>query len=254
MDNHATVEERQQSLMRVAGALHEYNMGYDAMCITGGEPFPDDGCYREWFCMAETIRHEDKINTVFIESRLTGDVDALLDFMFMVNNKDMQVCTNYHGKGCLDYDQWASNVKEVQKAGYKVTVTAMLTSSFIDSDLDDLPDGVEFRLVPPVSYEKWLAECKTPQEYNRMLRENAIGLPLRRTAMRWFQLHPDLAKGFAEDKGMYARATVDRKDDGYEVEKYLPAVTVAECGDPYTAYCYADSEECAMCDARNAVE
>ena len=258
-DRHASAEERRHSLMTLAGIMHEYNVGFDTMGLIGGELFPDDECYREWFCVAETIRHEDNIRRVFVASHLLGDIDALLDFVSMVNNKEVQVCTSYDTIGRFkdekEYEKWVSNVKEVQKEGYKVVVSTTISDAFMHDDFNRIPAGVDFKLQPLFVSEEWLEDIarriSTPQEYSAELRLNVKGLPKRADVLKWYSEHPEIAKDFATYDNKHATQLMDNTPNhGYTCKRFIPTTITAPCGHPYLAYCYGDSDKCAMCDAR----
>lgn len=236
--------------------LHKSSVGFDVLGLAGNELFSDDSCYREWFCVAEAIRHEDKMSKVYVASSLLGDVDALLDFVYMVNNKEMAICTYYDTVGRFkdeaEYRKWVSNVREVQKAGYQVTVSVTFTDDFIHDDIGRIPDGTDIVLVPPYVSEAWLMEASTnaatPQEYNLSLRDIIKNLPKREDALKWYKEHPVLAADFASCDCIPAEIA-DRREEGFNCAPSAEMKKTADCGHPYFAFCYADSDKCAMCDA-----
>lgn len=261
-DRTMSSKDKKASLMELGCMLHRAVDGCDTMGIIGGELFDDDSLYREWFCLAECIRNAKDVQRVFVGTHLIDNVDTLLDFITMVNNKEIQICTSYDTKGRFrndkEYQQWLDNIKECQKEGYKVVVSATLTDAFVNDKDFVIPDGVDFKIQPFFYTEEWLEEIsnriETPQEYNAELRLNQTGLAKREDTLRWFAEHPLIAKDYSTYDDKHATILYDYVDKRYEKKDFLPTTAVAPCGHPYIAYCYADSDKCTMCDAREVYE
>lgn len=246
------------ALMKLAATISHTTKMCDTVGIIGGELFASDDFFHEWACVAESVRNADHIDRFFIGTHLMGDVDFLLDFCDMTG-KDVQICTSYDSQGRFfgnDHDVWYANIKKVQDAGYKVVCSATLTDALMH-DEPKYPDGVEFKLQPIFYTEEWLEEiagwCKDFSEYNANLNLRMHDtLPKRKDTLRWFANHKEIAKEYAEYDGKHANLlwNYDRDENEYIASGFVCSNYRSECGHPMIARCYADSDRCTMCDAR----
>lgn len=260
--NKTDIEYKRKSLMRLAAEAHTMCTGADTFGLIGGELFAFDDLYSEWTCVAESIVNKDSVERVFLGTHLLSGIDNLLDFAFMLNNKEVQICTSYDTSGRFvregEYEIWLNNIKEVQDEGYKVVVSATLTDSFIHDTSFIPPEGTDFKLQPYFISEAWLKEQyekkATTKEYCLALQSFQTNLPKRADVLRYFETYPDIAKDYASYDGKHAGKFFDYDGTGYVEEKFVCSLFTADCGHPYIAYCYADSDECTMCDAKKVIE
>lgn len=262
-DRHTSIEEKRQALMILSATIHNPVKGCDTIGLIGGELFSFKGLYREWMCVAETIRNTGDVRKVYIASHLIGDIEDLLDFAGMLN-KEVWICTSYDSSNRFrdecEYNTWLENIKACQKEGHKVVVNAVLSNEFIHDDKFIVPEGVDFKLQAYFAGEKWLygeyEKDVSTAEYNEDLKQKISDLPSRAEVLKWYMDHPEVAKDYATYDGKHC---IQLWDYDAESKKYAPSdficmSYVADCGHPYLAYCYSDSDKCTMCDARRTID
>ena len=257
-----TDAQKANSLMVLSAYISYPSRKCDTIGLIGGELFQDDKFFHEWCCVAESIRNADHIKRLFIGTHLLGDIDALLDFCDMVA-KEIQICTSYDTNGRFfgdDYDTWLKNIKKVQDAGYKVVCSSTLTDAFIHDDFD-VPEGVDFKLQPIFVSEEWLEAmsewCSDPTAYHSNMKVKMAGtLARREDVLKWFTKHKDVAKVYStyDDKHASYLWDYDKGDKEYHAQDFVCTNYLAECGHPMIARCYADSDKCTMCDAKEMSE
>ena len=256
-----SIDDKRRSLMRLSTFLSDEAKKCDRIGLIGGELFQkndSDDLYHEWICVAETIRNVDHLGLVFIGTHLLGDVDFLLDFCDMLN-KEIQICTSYDTSGRFfgkDREQWVNNIVKVQGAGYKVVCSATLTDAFIHDTDFQIPVDVDFKLQPIFVSEEWLeniyGRTNDPNVYSTELRSKMNCLPKREDVLKWFRDHKDIAKDYStySDKHASMLWDYDKVEHKYFAKEFVCSNYLADCGHPMIAHCYADSDKCTMCDAR----
>ena len=259
-----SLEDKRKSLMRLSTFLSDESKKCDTVGIIGGELFPNDAenLFHEWICVADTIRNADHIKRFFIGTHLLGDVDFLLDFCDMLG-KEVQICTSYDTNGRFfndDYFRWCKNIKKVQDAGYTVVCSATLTDALMHDVELKIPEGVDFKIQPIFVSEEWLerisSNTKDAIVYNSELRKNMKGLANRNDVLNWFLKHKDIARDYStyDDKHASVLWNYDKNDRQYHHADFVCSNYLSECGHPMIARCYADSDKCSMCDAKEIVD
>ena len=260
-DRNISLADKRLALMKLSCVLHYSSQGSDTIGLIGGELFSDPELYREWVCVAESIRNADHIKRVFVGTHLLCDVDLLLDFAHMLN-KEVQICTSYDPKGRFlpgDYEKWKANIVEVQKEGYRVVVSSTFTEALF-SDPNIPIEDVDYKLQPIFYTEDWLkdvaARISTPEEYHSdLLTHIAPGiLAQRQKALDWFNAHKDIANDYSRYDDKHATILYDFKDGEYVQSSFVCTNYLAPCGHPMIARYYADSDKCTMCDAKAVSE
>ncbi len=262
-DRHTSIEEKRHALMILSAKIHNTVVDCDTMGLIGGELFGFEGLYREWACVAETIRNTGDVKKVYIASHLIGNIDDLLDFAGMLG-KEVWICTSYDSSGRFknekEYSQWLENIKACQKEGHRVVVNTVLSDEFIHDDKFIVPEGVDFKLQVYFAGERWLYEeyqkNVSTSEYNADLKQKVFNLPSRADVLKWYANHPEVARDYSEYGGKHCTQFWD-----YDIKtrQYLPSDFIcmnytADCGHPYLAYCYRDSDKCTMCDVKRVID
>lgn len=257
-EKHTDIQYKRKALMNIMKILGDESLqDEDVVGLIGGELFCFEGLNAEWRCVADIICSiHPKI--VCLGTHLLSGVDRLLKFARMLRGKDVQICTSYDSVGRFkdeaEKQLWFANLQKVHDAGFRTIVSCTLTAPFL-SDPVEFPEWVELRIQPLFVTEPWLEmqiqKNASTTEYHEDLVANCSDLLIGREAfIKFLSKHKELAKTYATYSDKHATYLYDFDGESYKKNDFICSTHLTECGHPFIARCYKDSEKCTMCDAR----
>lgn len=216
--------------------------------LIGGEFFEGQlkGCEEEWLSMIATLR----CNSLFITANLIKDPYLLKETIRL--RPDILICTSYDTVGRFksenQKEMWLKRVKQLKN----VFCTIIPTQEMIhDPFVDKIPCGIN--LCEPHLGIEWYATVDKSNYHNELIKQNnRFSLPKRNDLLRWIYGHPNILKIMKNYKTTHFNDIYMFDNSNMlipeETNRFNDKNFVAKCGHQYFSRCYADSENCLMCD------
>lgn len=230
--------------------------------FTGGDIFSGQlkFCESEWFELLNVLK--EKSSKIFFTAHLIGE-QYLLEETLGALDDNVMICTSYDAKGRFHSKEavrsWFENVEHLHRAGIQLNCTSIVTQDFLSSRVA-LPDWLPINLQDPIVSAGWYATADKEHYHERLISDNFVfNLPMRGSAIAWFRKHLQSARSYHDYTNTHANNiyTFDSENNIYLADlNYTtdPKYTNPECQHPYSSLCYADSDKCMMCDAKNVVD
>ena len=219
----------------------------DKISIIGGEFFEGQlyGVEDEWISMVKEIG----CDALFITANLIYEPYLLKETLSI--RPDILICTSYDTTGRfknnLQKENWLMRVNSLKN----VFCTIIPTQDMIyDSFIDNIKCGIN--LCEPHLGIDWL-QTVDKTCYHKLIEENKIfNLPKRKDLLRWLSKHPNIVNTMKSYKHSHFNTilTFDESNNLiYEMNNRFDDKNFMDvCGHPYFSKCYADSDNCMMCD------
>lgn len=220
----------------------------DKIGLIGGEFFEGQlkGCEEEWLSMITTLQ----CNSLFITANLIKEPYLLEETI--ESRPDILICTSYDTVGRFKFDiqkeMWLKRVKRLKN----VFCTIIPTQEIInDPFIDRIPCGIN--LCEPHLGIKWYASVDKTNYHEELIKQNKIfNLPKRNDLLKWIYKHQSILKMMKNYKHTHFNDIYTFNDSNElipeEINRFNDDNFVADCGHQYFSRCYADSDNCLMCD------
>ena len=227
--------------------------------LIGGEFFEGqlEGCEDEWFRLLDALKNSEAC--IFITANFIHEqylLNETVDFF----EKNLLLCTSYDTVGRFHSEKaknnWFKRIESLHNNCVPVICHCVATQDFFEED-PHFPDWLPVNLVDPHISLEWYNSVDK-NKYNETLRNECdfFNFPKRRTAIRWFRKHPQIARNYSDYIGSHSDViyAFDKDDNFYfEQDGRLESTDYNNplCSHPWLGLCYADSNKCMICDAKS---
>ena len=221
----------------------------DTISLIGGEFFEGQlfGCENIWLKTISKL----SCNRLFISANLIHQQYLLKETLAI--RPDILLCTSYDTVGRFHTNSLRLNwLERVGNLIPNVFCTIIPTQDiFSDIFIDKIP--CDINLCEPHLGISWLRSVDKSNYHENLVSENKIfNLPKRRDFLTWLSKRPKLVNRLLHYRECHFNDIIsfDRENNFCYEEKnrFHNQDFIAPCGHPWFSRCYADSDNCLLCD------
>ena len=233
--------------------------------LIGGDFFEGQlkGCEKEWVGLLETLLKTQA--QILITANLIHE-QYFLDETIGLLKKRLLLCTSYDELGRFHTkqarDNWFAQIERLHNLGVNIFCTCIPTQDFLEAQIYEqpkaetkLPAWLNINLCDPHLGVDWYIHIDKNTYHEHLIKENTLfNLPKRKTAIQWMKQNPSAALRYADYNNTHSDTIYGFDKNNMFIKEIGERLNSRDfvnpaCGHPFFSQCYADSNQCMMCDA-----